>query len=555
MQSRKEITDSLERGDFDVCIIGGGSAGAGCALDAQLRGLKTALVEGGDFASGSSSASTKMVHGGVRYLQAAVAHLDRVQYRVLRRALRERASMLRNAPFLTRKIEFLIPCFSLFEKYYYAIGMKLYDWISGGASLQPSRLLSRDEALLRAPAIRSRHLEGAVVYADGQFDDARYALALIQTFRSLGGQALNYALVTSFDRDAGGKLSSAIVEDCLTGRHFAIRARKFVNATGPAADSIRQLASPQLPGRIRLSKGVHVFLPRDDFHSFDALLVPKTEDGRVIFAIPWNGRLLVGTTDTEYTPGEEMILTKDEIDYLLRQLNPYLDRPFTTDQVVSGIAGIRPLLGSGKATETKNLSRDDEVEVDPASGLISILGGKWTTYRLMAEETINEVQRSLGVDITASLTRDYPLAGTEGYTTDYWLELKQKYNLAPSTAQHLAYKYGVAAENVMHLVRKSSDLGLPLVEGLAPLRAQVVYAAREEMAQTLEDVLARRIGLELYSWKLTIQAAPLVASLMAGELGWSASERQSALAEYTTKVNHYLQTAGLASGELPAHTV
>ena len=366
---------------------------------------------------------------------------------------------------------------------------------------------------------------------------------------------MNYVRVAGFKQDHAGKLTAAVVDDFFSGRRFLVRARKFVNATGPMADGIRRLASPALTARLRPSKGVHIFLPLDGFPVSDALLVPRTEDGRVVFAIPWNGRLMVGTTDTGYTPGEEMIVTRAEIEYLLRQLNPYFERPFTPDHVVSGIAGIRPLVSSGKSVETKNLSRDDEVEIDSSSGLISILGGKWTTYRLMAEETIDAVQRSLGMAATPAPTRDYPLVGAEVYSAEYWLELAEKYDLAPSTAQHLANKYGTAAEAVLQLIRESPELELPLVEGLAPLQAQVVYAVREEMAHTLEDVLARRIGLQFYSWKVALESAPLVARLMARERGWSTAQRESAVAEYSAKINRYLEAAGLAVEGLHLHSI
>ena len=269
--------------------------------------------------------------------------------------------------------------------------MKMYDWIAGKSSLLPSRLLTREEALYRMPAMQSENLVGAAAYGDGQFDDARYALALVETFTSAGGDALNYARVNAFSKNEAGKLVSATVVDQASPRAFEIRARAFVNATGPFSDVVRRLASPDVMPRMHPSKGVHIMLPPDGFSETDALLVPKTEDGRVIFAIPWNGRLLVGTTDTGYTPGEEMVVKSDEIEYLLRQINPYLSSPLRADQVVCGIAGVRPLVAAQGVTDTKKLIRDDEVEFDAVSGLISILGGKWTTHRMMGEETIDKV--------------------------------------------------------------------------------------------------------------------------------------------------------------------
>jgi len=264
----------------------------------------------------------------------------------------------------------------------------------------------------------------------------------------------------------------------------------------------------------------------------------------VIFAVPWNGRLLVGTTDTGYTPGEEMVVTREEVEYLLRQLNPYLHKPLTVDQVVSGYAGIRPLVASKDVVDTKKLIRDDEVEFDSDSGLVSILGGKWTTHRLMGEETIDKVLEYLGGHLVPSTTRDHPLLGSSGYLPDYWQTLVEGYSVPAATAEHLAHKYGTMAPEVLKLATNDPALAVPLLEGQVPIRAEVTYAVRNEMAMTVEDVLARRIGLQLFGWRLAIQAAPAVASLLARELGWSARQRESELEKYVAKVNHMLEAAG-----------
>ena len=552
MKNRKQAMQNAAGGEFDVCIIGGGATGAGCALDAQLRGLRTVLVEAGDFASGSSTTSTKLVHGGVRYLQEAVTDLDVQQYHLVETALRERALMMHNASYLTRTVEFLVPCFSRFDQFYYGLGMKIYDWISGKSSLLPSRMLTREEALYRMPAMQSNGLTGAVAYADGQFDDARYAVALVETFDALGGDALNYARVTAFERRADGKLAAAMVTDQVSKQSFRIAARSFVNATGPFSDVVRQLASAKAAPRMHPSKGVHILFPLDGFPGNDALLVPRTEDGRVIFAIPWNGRLLVGTTDTGYTPGEEMVVTRQEIEYLLRQLNPYLSDPLSADHVVSGFAGVRPLVSAEGVKETKKLIRDDEVEFDAKSGMISILGGKWTTHRLMGQQTVDKVQEYLGHDITQAQTQDYPLSGSTDYHWNYWQTLASEFHLSAATAKHLAHKYGTAAPFVMKMAESDSSLALPLVEGQAPIRAEAVYAARNEMALTVEDVLARRIGVQLLGWRLAIQATPVVAALLGRELGWNAEEEAEAVEGYAAKVNHMLKAAGQEPEPVPS---
>jgi len=292
-------------------------------------------------------------------------------------------------------------------------------------------------------------------------------------------------------------------------------------------------------------------LPLDGFPDKDALLVPKTEDGRVIFAIPWNGRLLVGTTDTGYAPGEEMVVKSDEVEYLLRQLNPYLNSPLTADQVVSGIAGVRPLVAAPGVADTKKLIRDDEVEFDEVSGLISILGGKWTTHRLMGEETIDKVQDYLGGSRAPSSTSEHLLAGALDFKPDYWQTLKTDFAISAPTARHLAQKYGTEAPVVLELTRSDRSMALPLIDGAAPIRAQVVYALRQEMARTIEDVLARRIGLQLFDWRLAIQAAPAVGALLGRELGWSPEEELRNLQEYVVKVNRMITSAGQRPEPVP----
>jgi glycerol-3-phosphate dehydrogenase len=546
MKSRDEALKGIEGQSFDVCVIGGGATGSGCALDAQLRGLRTVLVDAGDFACSTSSASTKMVHGGVRYLEQAFRRLDLGQFEVVNRALRERVLMLRNAPFLTGTTEFVTPCFRWLDVAYLQVGLKLYDWIAGCARLAPSRFVSRGEALRLLPGLNPNHLVGAVGYTDGQFDDARYNIALVKTFADAGGEALNYARVVGFERNPNGKLIAARVEDQPSQRRFIVRARAFINAAGPHADRIRAMATPGVPPRMRLSKGVHIVLPLDVWPSHHALLIPKTEDGRVLFAIPWHGRLLVGTTDEEISIEDELYLTKNDVDYLLRHLNRYLARPVTPDQVVSGTAGARALVSSGDATSTAKLARDHEVEIDRASGLISILGGKWTIYRAMAGDTIDAVQKYLNLPTTASSTRNHLLSGSDGCTPDVWRDLVQNAGTSEQNARHLAEKFGTRATGVIALVRREPELATPLVEGLAPVGAEVVFCARNEMAISIQDILARRIGLEIYGWREALQAAPVVADLLARELAWSESAKQEALDRYVTRIRSLMLRAGLA---------
>jgi len=545
MRSRVEESQNIEGQSFDVCVIGGGATGAGCALDAQLRGLHTVLLDAGDFGGATSTAATKIIHGGVRYLEEAVKDVDPKQYHVVVRALHERVRMLNNAPHLTRQLEFLVPSYHWLDVAYLDIGLKIYDWLAGSARISPSKYVSREETLERMPRLKREGLIGSVEYADGQFDDARYNVALVQTFAHAGGHALNYARVTDFARDSGGRLSGVAVKDQFSGKQFTVEAKAFVNATGPFTDSIRTLATKSLPKRMRLSKGAHILLPLEIFPTHDAMLVPKTDDGRVLFVVPWNGRLLVGTTEQEVSPDDEFFVSREDVAFMLGQLNKYLEHPVSPSLIVSGFAGARPLVSAGEGESTKKLARDDVIEVDPSSGLISIMGGKWTTHRAMAEDTINAVQKALSTPVTESPTRSYVLAGGDGFSADIWQKLAAAYPISQETAHHLAAKFGTLAWKVLELTKENRSLTQAILAGGPAIQAEVIYAVREEAALTIEDVLARRLGVQFYSWREAIQSAPVVGALMAQELHWSDAETKSAITAYVGKINHLLERAGL----------
>jgi glycerol-3-phosphate dehydrogenase len=547
MNPRLQTIKEIEGVQFDLCVVGGGATGAGCALDAQLRGLRTLLVDAGDFASGTSSASTKLVHGGVRYLEQAVKTFDLAEYRMVQGALRERSYMLRNAPHLAHAAEFLVPVYSWFQATYFRIGLKIYDLLAGKKNLFPSKILSREETLARLPGLKATGLYGAVAYADGQFDDARYGMALVRSFQAAGGMALNYSRVERFLRSNGGNIDGVELHDAIGQTRLSVPAKIVVNATGPFSDKVRQLANPSASARLRPSKGAHLLFPAELFEGNDALLVPETEDKRVIFAVPWQGRLLVGTTEEEATAETKMTVGRAEAEYILRQLNPYLSQPLRAEQAVSGFAGLRPLVAAGgDKHSTKELIRDHEVEVDGSSGLISILGGKWTTHRLMAEDTVNTVQRKLGRGVAESATKDHPLDGAKGFAANLAETLARENGLAVATAKHLASKFGGNAARVLEVARDRAELRLPLIEGFPALRAEVVYCAREESAQTIEDVLARRLGLQLYDWRLSILAAPVVGELLGRELGWGESERAEMIVKYVERIRGYLRELGVS---------
>ena len=531
MKTRVEAWRDLESRTFDVCVIGGGATGAGCALDAQLREYETVLLEAGDFGGATSSASTKLAHGGVRYLERAVRKFDRTQYGVVREALRERRRMLNNAPHLAHGREFLIPCFSRAQVLYYGLGTKLYEWMAGPDSLGRSRTLTRSGMFARLRDLRSTALQGGVLFKDGQFDDARYCLSLIKTFCNADGTAINYARVARFEKTADGKIASAIVEDAFSGKKAAVRARIFVNATGPFSDSMRTMANVESQPKLVLSKGAHILLPLK--HEGPALVIPKTEDGRVIFAIPWMDRLLVGTTEEPVSSDEEISVTRQDAEYLLSHLNRYVACEYSIGDIVSAFAGIRPLLRSQDSGSTKDLIREHEVAVDDGSGLISILGGKWTSYRAMAEDTIDVVQDRLGARAPCG-TQDYGLAGGEGYHRELWKAIAG--DLPEATARHLVSKFGSEASAVLSLGRERPEWKTPVVAGWPAIQAEVVYCIREEMAASVEDVLARRLGLQLYDWELAMKAAPIVAELLGSEFGWSTDQVWRGSQAYIDKV-------------------
>lgn len=541
--NRNESIRRLKHEYFDLCIIGGGASGAGCALDAALRGLKVALIDQNDFAAETSSKSTKLVHGGVRYLEQAFKKLDFAQLRQVRHGLEERHIILANAPHLARPLGLITPVFSWWEGLYFRIGMKLYDWFASGKDHLPgSRWLSKKEALQRMPGL-SRHIHSAVLYYDGQLDDARYCLALAHSAYEQDASVANYLKVVDFQKDTHQKIEAAQVSDTLNGDSFLIRAKLFVNCTGVSADQIRRLANPGRGLRIRPSKGVHAVLPAGVLNSNDAMLIPKTKDGRVVFAVPFEGVLLLGTTDEAYPyPEQEPVLESAEIDFLLETLQPFLAVKVDKKDISAGFGGLRPLLAPdtyhSNGAITKTMLRDHEVEHDSISGLLSLLGGKWTTYRLMAKDTIDTACNLLGVDVPCR-SETHRLVGAAGWSDQLASELQSTFGLDYDICLHLSQKYGARAHQVAHLTHEKPEWRDRILPQYPFLKAEVVYAVREEMACTLRDFLARRIRLEISNWQQTLVATPVVAQLMGQELGWSVLEMQRQTDDYTALLEFF----------------
>lgn len=537
---RADHLKQLRTEEFDCLVIGGGASGTGCALDSVLRGYKTALVEKTDFAAETSSKSTKLIHGGVRYLEQAFKNFDFAQLTQVRHGLEERHTVLKNAPHLARPLALITPVFSWIEGLYFTIGLTIYGWFASGKdSLPGSKWLSKREVESRLPRLSDR-LHSAVLYYDGQLDDARYCLAIAQTAAAQGATVANHVEITDFEHNDQGHLIAALATDLRTGEAIRIRAKVFINCTGPFADHIRLLANPQLAKRLRPSKGVHAILPYEVLGGDDALLIPKTPDGRVVFAIPFQGKLMLGTTDNDYQDlDKEPILDNEEIDFLLETLNPYLDHPAQAEQVTAGFGGLRPLIAADPSQGTKGLVRDHEVEYDTHSQLVSLLGGKWTTYRLMAKDTIDFVGEALFGEPRNCSTDQQILVGGEGFKARNWLQIQTQTKLSDAVCQHLNQHYGSEAQKVLGVLSEADAWKKPLLEGYPYLLGEVVYAARYEMACTVRDFLARRIRLEILDWKAAKQVADQVAQALGTELGWDEAKQQQEAASYTAMVDHF----------------
>ena len=479
---------------WDIVVVGGGATGMGVAVDAAARGLSVALVEAHYFGKGTSSRSTKLVHGGVRYLEQGNISL-------VMSALKERGLLRQNAPHLVHDLAFLVPNYSWWEAPFYGIGLKLYDLLAGKYGFGPSKLLSKDDTLARLPGLEPEGLLGGVVYYDGQFDDARLLIHLAMTAADHGAALLNYCPATGLTKDADGYVNGVTALDTETGEVLTLPARIVVNATGVFTDQVRRMADPQAETLVVTSQGIHLVFDRSFLKGDTALMVPRTSDGRVLFVIPWHGHAVAGTTDTPVdAPSLEPRPLEEEIEFILETAGHYLTRPPTRKDVLAVYVGLRPLVkGEGK---TSTLSRDHVIHVDN-SGLLTITGGKWTTYRHMAEDCVDHAITLGHLQDLDCVTKSLHIHG---------------YAPARSETEDTLAVYGADAEAIRALAT-DPVLAEPLHPALPYLGAEVVWAAREEMARTVEDVLARRTRALFLNAGAAMEMAEPVASLLAGELG------------------------------------
>ncbi|WEK21764.1 MAG: glycerol-3-phosphate dehydrogenase/oxidase [Candidatus Pedobacter colombiensis] len=515
--SRESFIKQVEGKDsWDVIIIGGGATGLGTAVDAASRGYSTLLLEQSDFAKGTSSRSTKLVHGGVRYLaQGDIA--------LVYEALHERGLLLKNAPHLVKDQDFIIPVYSWVSKYKYLIGLKLYDLLAGKSGFKKSSFLSADKVLKAIPGLKSEGLMGGVSYSDGQFDDARLALNLAQTAAEYGGVLLNYTKVTGLTKD-NGNINGVSFTDTETDKNYTLKAKVVVNATGVFVDEILKMDVPSGKAIVRPSQGAHVVLDASFLKGESALMIPKTPDGRVLFAVPWHGKVLVGTTDT---PLDEHSLEPrpldEEIDFILTTAGKYLTKEPSRNDVLAAFAGLRPLAAPGKDTNsTKEISRSHKLIISK-SGLITITGGKWTTYRRMAMDVVDRAIELGKLAAKKCITQDVKIHGyvAEMQTGDLGL-------------------YGADADGIRALMKADPKLNEALKPGFRYMKAEVVWMVRNEMARTIEDVLSRRMRLLFLDAKLALILAPAVASVMAEELGKDDKWINTQVETFTILAKQYL---------------
>ena len=481
------------REEWDIVVIGGGATGLGAAVDAASRGFRTLLLERGDFAEGTSSRSTKLAHGGVRYL-------EQMNLTLVTDALRERGAMIRNAPHLVHALDFVVPLYRSLDIPYYGFGLKVYEWLSGKLSLGPSKVMSVADTRGRLQTLRTERLKGGILYRDGQFDDARYSVALARTLEDLGGVALNYAEVKGLIVQSGKVLGVTAMER-ESGEAFEARAKVVINATGVFAEEIFRMDPAPTDLSLAISRGSHIVLPKEYLPGSSALMIPKTDDGRVLFAIPWHDHIVVGTTDEGVERSEREPRASDaEESFLIEHVARYLDRDIRREDVLSVWAGLRPLVRKGN-TATSKLSRDHHILRSP-SGLISVTGGKWTTYRKMGEDAISAAIEVGGLPPRPSRTLDLKL---HGWTDEL------------ASGSHAVY--GSDLGDVQALSNKDASLADPIHPALPYRKCEIVWAARNEHARTTEDILARRTRALFLNAQATIEAAPDVSRILAAELG------------------------------------
>ena len=517
MNRQEQIQQLQTTNEFDICIIGGGATGLGIAVDAASRGCKTVLLEKYDFAKGTSSRSTKLVHGGVRYLQQG-------NIKLVMEALKERGLLKKNAPHLVKNQSFVIPNYKWWENPFYGIGLKVYDWMAGSLGFGPSQFLSKEETLALAPNLDEEDLRGGVLYHDGQFDDARLAIHLAMTAVDHGATILNYMSVEGLIK-VNDKVCGVKAKDSFDGKEFEIKAKVVINATGIFSDNIAKMDDANAEPMISHSQGIHLVFDKEYLPSDTAIMIPRTDDGRVLFAVPWHNKIIVGTTDTPVSKAsEEPVAMKEEIDFVLQHINRYLGKDPSYSDVRSVFAGLRPLVKSNSKV-TSAISRDHNIAISD-SELISITGGKWTTYRKMAEDVMEIAIHKAGMSDKECVTKDLHIHGYKE-TTDYTAPL---------------YYYGSDAGAIQSLVKDNPVLEELIHPSLPYIKAEIIWAVQNEMCMTVEDALSRRTRALLLDAKAAVASVPVVAALMAKEMRKDESWIKNQIDNFNSVAKNYILT-------------
>ena len=519
MNRQKCVEELKKQADkvWDIIVIGGGATGLGVAQDASSRGYKTLLLEQSDFAKATSSRSTKLVHGGVRYMAQGDLLL-------VMEALHERGLMLKNAPHLTFNQEFVIPVYTLWDVFMYTVGLKFYDLMAGRLSMGKSYFINHEKTRLRLPLLNSKGLKGGVVYHDGQFDDSRMAFALAESCARYEGIVLNYFKVTCLLKDERGKINGVSARDIDSGKEYNLKTRLVINATGVFADEISRMDDPESKTTIRPSQGVHIVLDKSFLRSNSAIMIPKTDDGRVLFAIPWYNEVVIGTTDTPLDKiSLEPVALDEEISFILRTAEKYLVTPPKREDILCIYAGLRPLAANpDNPASTKEVSRRHKITLSP-SGLLTIIGGKWTTYRRMAEETIDRAIKAGLMDKAKCVTSNLKLTTIN---TDNILKR--------------LYIYGDHYVDIEKMISENPELGIPVDPRLPYTSAEILWICRNEMPLRLEDILARRTRSLFLNARASAEIAPVVAGLMASEFGYDQKWQEEQVESYKELVKNYI---------------
>ena len=515
--NRSEMISRIDENRiWDIIIIGGGATGVGIALDSASRGYKTLLLEKGDFGQGTSSRSTKLIHGGVRYLQQGNISL-------VLEALKERGILRKNAPHLVHNLPFIVPNYDWWEGPFYGIGMKIYDMLAGKEGFGKSEFLSKEETLKHIPTIEQKGLNGGVIYYDGQFDDSRLVMNIAKTAAEQGATIINYFPVLSLIIKSGF-IKGLVANDIVSSKEYKLEAKVVINATGPFTDSIRKMDNKNCKPFIKPSQGVHIVLDKSFLPGDSAIMVPHTDDGRVLFAIPWHDKIIVGTTDTQIEKVEiEPAPLKEEIDFLLKHAAKYLTKDPSKEDVLSMFAGIRPLVNNPEAENTAAISREHVLSISK-SGLVTIAGGKWTTYRKMAEDTMEQAILVGGLESKPCLTVGIQIHGFHKNASTFGeLEL-----------------YGSDATEIQNIVYKNPELAEKIHPEMAPMVAEVIWAVREEMIVNVDDFLSRRTRSLLLNARASIEMAPKVAEIMMNEFGENEKWKEKQIVNYNKLAKSYI---------------